>query len=65
MDLRLFFTALAIVFITLKLTGVVTWSWWVVLLPLLPAAIAMVVAFLALIVWVWLTLSLRSSKRGC
>ena len=29
-----FFGLLAIVFITLKLTGFITWSWWWVLAPL-------------------------------
>ena len=29
-----FFGLLAIVFITLKLTGVIAWSWWWVLAPL-------------------------------
>lgn len=28
-----FFGLLAIVFIALKLTGVIDWSWWLVLLP--------------------------------
>jgi hypothetical protein len=28
-----FFSALAIVFITLKLIGIINWSWWLVLLP--------------------------------
>ncbi len=29
-----FMALLALVFITLKLCGVITWSWWLVLLPL-------------------------------
>ena len=29
-----FFSILGLIFITLKLTGVITWSWWLVLLPL-------------------------------
>lgn len=28
-----FFGILTLIFITLKLTGVITWSWWLVLLP--------------------------------
>lgn len=28
--------ALGVVFITLKLCGVINWSWWLVLLPLYP-----------------------------
>lgn len=34
---------LAIVFIVLKLTGIVTWSWWIVLAPvLIPLAILLI-----------------------
>lgn len=29
-----FFSILALIFITLKLTHVITWSWWLVLAPL-------------------------------
>jgi hypothetical protein len=29
-----FFTLLGILFIGLKLTGFITWSWWLVLLPI-------------------------------
>lgn len=29
-----FLTVLALIFITLKLIGVIAWSWWLVLLPL-------------------------------
>lgn len=38
-----FFGLLTIVFITLKLTGVITWSWWWVLSPLWLAPIVLVV----------------------
>jgi hypothetical protein len=42
-----FFSLLAIVFITLKLTGVIAWSWWWVLSPLWgPVAVVLVVAIL-------------------
>jgi len=30
-----FFRLLTIVFITLKLTGFISWSWWLVLLPMI------------------------------
>ena len=34
---------LAIVFVVLKLTGVVTWSWWIVLAPVsIPLAILLI-----------------------
>jgi len=32
-----FLGLLTLIFITLKLTGHIAWSWWLVLLPLLPA----------------------------
>ncbi len=42
-----FFGLLAIVFITLKLTGVIAWSWWWVLSPLWGhVAVVLVVAIL-------------------
>jgi hypothetical protein len=48
-----FFGLLTIVFVTLKLTGFIDWSWWLVLLPLygsiafflIFAVIALVIAF--------------------
>jgi hypothetical protein len=44
-----FLGALTIVFIVLKLTGVITWSWWWVLSPIwIPVLIALlVIVFLA------------------
>ena len=43
-------TVLGVVFIVLKLTGVIDWSWWIVLLPLyLP--MAMFLAFAGLVVF--------------
>ena len=43
-----FFGLLAIVFITLKLTGYITWSWWWVLAPLW-GPLAFVLLFLLII----------------
>lgn len=43
-----FFGMLGILFIALKLTGYIAWSWWLVLLPLyLPLAVA--VSFFAIL----------------
>jgi len=45
-----FFGLLTILFITLKLTNVIDWSWWLVLLPLygsITAAILIVIAVVA------------------
>lgn len=44
-------STLGIAFIVLKLTGVITWSWWLVLLPfLVPLVVGAVGGLLALIV---------------
>lgn len=43
-------SALGIVFIVLKLTGVITWSWWLVLLPFLVPLVVGGVGLLASIV---------------
>ena len=40
-----FFDLLTLVFITLKLTNVINWSWWLVLLPLYGSAIVAIVVF--------------------
>jgi hypothetical protein len=34
-----FLPILGLIFITLKLFGVITWAWWIVLLPLYPLII--------------------------
>jgi membrane protein DedA with SNARE-associated domain len=53
-----FFGLLAIVFITLKLTGYINWSWWWVLAPLwmpLPVILGIVaIIFLIAFVWEWI-----------
>lgn len=58
-----FFGLLAIVFITLKLCGVITWSWWWVLAPLwgplllflVIVAICLCVALFATLMSAWLS----------
>lgn len=43
-----FFGLLTIVFIILKLVGIIAWSWWWVLAPLwLPIALVLVIAVIA------------------
>lgn len=45
-----FLGLLTIVFITLKLTGVIAWSWWWVLSPIwIPTAIAVLIFIIAVI----------------
>ena len=46
-----FCSVLTLIFITLKLIGTITWSWWWVLSPLwIPLAIILLIAVLALCV---------------
>lgn len=45
---------LALVFITLKLTGVITWSWLWVLAPLwIPVALLVIVIIIAIVVYIF------------
>ncbi|MCP3811582.1 hypothetical protein NLX62_04455 [Mycobacteriaceae bacterium Msp059] len=45
-----FGTVLFIVFLTLKLTGVIAWSWWWITAPLwIPAAVIVLVLVLAVV----------------
>lgn len=45
-----FITLLALSFIVLKLCSVITWSWWVVLLPLeIPIAICIICALIMIL----------------
>ena len=46
-----FLTALCLLFIGLKLAGVLAWPWWLVLSPLLAELALLVCYFVA---WVWL-----------
>ncbi len=48
-----FLGLLALVFITLKLCGVITWSWWLVLLPLY-FGVAVILGFFLIAVLGWL-----------
>lgn len=43
-----FFSILFLIFLTLKLTGHITWSWWLVTAPLW-GPIAFVIVFIALL----------------
>ena len=46
-----FFGVLGIVFIVLKLCGVINWSWWLVLLPIYgPAALVLLVVFIMFVI---------------
>ncbi|EJT5913581.1 hypothetical protein P5E62_02430 [Clostridium perfringens] len=44
-----FLEILTLIFITLKLFGVITWSWWLVLLPEIIAGVGYVIAIILFI----------------
>lgn len=48
-----FLGMLTILFIALKLTGYITWSWWWVLAPIWSGLAIMLIAFLGLAVYVY------------
>lgn len=55
-----FTEVLTIVFIVLKLLGVITWSWWLVLLP---EIIALVIYIVVVVVQIVMTNKLRKEIR--
>ena len=50
-----FFGLLTLIFVTLKLTGYITWSWFLVLLPIMPAIILIGLTLVALVIYLVLT----------
>lgn len=50
-----FFGLLGVVFITLKLTGNIDWSWWWVTIPLWGGAAISFIFFVLIIFIIWLT----------
>ena len=47
-----FFTLLGLLFIGLKLTGYITWPWWIVLAPIWGPVVLGILLFLILLAWV-------------
>lgn len=45
-----FLDALLLIFIVLKLIGIITWSWWVVLIPLWIELILIIVTIIFLVI---------------
>ncbi len=45
-----FLDALLLIFIVLKLIGIITWSWWVVLMPLWIEIILVIIFILIIII---------------
>ena len=66
--MKYFLCALALVFIVLKLCGVIAWSWWLVLLPLwfgfAILAVAGLVYLVALAVATLLGMRTRAKKQA-
>lgn len=58
-----FFGLLTIVFIVLKLTGYINWSWWLVLLPAY-GGLAIIVIAIVLILLGSFGVHLASKKKG-
>lgn len=58
-----FLGLLALIFITLKLTGVIGWSWWWVLSPLwIPTSIVLLI-FVVMLIGVVITAVVKASKQ--
>ena len=47
-----FWGALTILFIALKLCGVISWSWWLVLAPLWGVVLFIIVVYAAWFTWI-------------
>jgi len=50
----IFFELLAVAFITLKLIGIIEWSWWWVLAPLWAPALLAIAIFAGLLVFAYI-----------
>lgn len=48
-----FIGLLTVLFIALKLTGHIAWSWWLVLAPLWISAISAIVVFIVVLILAW------------
>lgn len=55
-----FFSLLFLIFMTLKLCGVITWSWWLVCMPLIgPTVWFLVILGVSMFCWNW-----KGGRRG-
>ena len=44
---------MTVVFVVLKLCGVIAWSWWLVLLPVIVVGVLMIIACLSIVLLSW------------
>lgn len=58
-----FLEGLTIVFVTLKLTGVIAWSWFWVLFPMYPALLMYAIFFGMVILKLFFGVSRKSNQR--
>jgi hypothetical protein len=58
-----FFTALGLIFITLKLVGVINWSWWVVTLPLWGGLALILLIALLYFIFLIIAAAIKPKKR--
>lgn len=58
-----FLGMLALIFITLKLTGYITWSWWLVLLPIYFGVLAFIGFFILMILTAVFCGEIKSRRR--
>lgn len=58
-----FLGMLALLFITLKLTGYITWSWWLVLLPIYIGVLAFIGVFILMILTAVFCGEMKSRRR--
>lgn len=58
-----FLACLGILFITLKLTSIIDWSWWLVLLPIYGGAALVLVSFTIAFIFALISATSNRNKR--
>ena len=54
---------MTVVFVVLKLCGVIAWSWWLVLLPVIVVGVLMILACLSIVLLSWCFNRSEEDKR--
>jgi hypothetical protein len=57
------FTVLTLIFITLKLTGILHWSWWWILSPIIFPFMIITFLFICAVIYLEIYIPLFSSKK--